>query len=68
MTCFDEAFVRLAAATSQIGLSDIASAEEHLATADGLAKAWSDDSLVTWYQDERRKVGTALADSLGEVR
>ncbi|MDE0190932.1 MAG: hypothetical protein OXQ90_06215 [Gammaproteobacteria bacterium] len=60
----DEAFIRLAAATSEIGLSDIASAEQHLATADGLAKAWSDESLVTWYQGERRRVATALADSL----
>ena len=60
----DEAFIRLAAATSEIGLSDIGSAEQHLATADGLAKAWSDESLVTWYQGERRRVATALADSL----
>ncbi|MDE0039530.1 MAG: hypothetical protein OXU77_18530 [Gammaproteobacteria bacterium] len=60
----DEAFIRLAAATSQIGLSDVASAKEHLATADGLAEAWSDESLVTWYRGERRKVAAAL----GEVR
>jgi len=31
--------------------------------ADELAKAWSDESLVTWYQGERRKVTTALADT-----
>ena len=60
----DEAFIRLAAATSQIGLSDIPSAKEHLAAPDGLAEAWSDESLVTLYQGERRKV----ANALGEVR
>ena len=59
----DEAFIHLAAATSQVGLSDIASAKEHLATADGLAEAWSDESLATWYQGERRKVATALANT-----
>lgn len=60
----DEAFIRLAAATSRIGLSDIASAREQLATADELAKEWSDESLVTWFQGERRKVTTALASTL----
>lgn len=59
----DEAFIRLAAATAEIGLSGIASAKEHIATADGLAKAWSDESLVAWYQGERRKVATALANA-----
>ena len=59
----DEAFIRLAAATSKIGLSDVASAREQLAAADRLAKAWSDESLVTWYQGERRKAATALANT-----
>ena len=59
----DEAFVRLAAATSKIGLVDVASAKEHLATADGLAKEWSDESLVAWFKGERRKVATALANT-----
>ena len=59
----DEAFVRLAAATSRIGLVDVASANEHLAAADSLAKEWSDESLVTWYQGERLKVTNALANN-----
>ncbi|MCY3841581.1 MAG: hypothetical protein OXH09_23550 [Gammaproteobacteria bacterium] len=59
----DEAFIRLAAAASRIGLSDIASAREQLAAADELAKEWSDESLATWFQGERRKVTTALANT-----
>lgn len=59
----DEAFIRLAAATSQIGLADVASAREQLATADQLAKEWSNESLVTWFKGERRKVATALANT-----
>lgn len=58
----DEAFIRLAAARSHIGLSDTASAKEHLATADELAEAWAEESLTTWYQGERRKVDSALGE------
>ncbi|MDE0420260.1 MAG: hypothetical protein OXK76_05130 [Gammaproteobacteria bacterium] len=58
----DEAFIRLAAARSYIGLAETASAEEELATADELAEAWSEASLTTWYQGERRKVDAALGD------
>ena len=58
----DEAFIRLAAARSHIGLSDMKSAEQPLATADALAGAWSEKSLTTWYQGERRKVDSAMGD------
>ena len=58
----DEAFIQLAAARSHIGLSDTASAKEHLATADELAEAWTEPSLTTWYEGERRKVDAALGD------
>lgn len=58
----DEAFIRLAAARSHIGLSDMKSAEQHLATADELAGTWSEESLTTWYQGERRKVDSAMGD------
>lgn len=58
----DEAFIRLAAARSHLGLSDTPSAEEHLATADELTKAWTEPSLTTWYEGERRKVDAALGD------
>ena len=52
----DEAFIRLAASVAFIGVSDIESAREQLAHADALVESWSDESLVSWYQNERAKV------------
>ena len=54
----DEAFVRLAACAAYSGLGNVDSATEQLAQADALAASWSDESLVSWYQDERTKVTT----------
>ena len=62
---FSDAGVVIAAASSQIGLADVASAKEQLATADQLAGEWSDESLMTWFKGERRKVATALANTRG---
>ena len=56
----DEAFIRLAAADAHQGLSDAESATEFLAAADELVEAWSDESLVAWYQRDRKRVAGAL--------
>jgi tetratricopeptide (TPR) repeat protein len=52
----DEAFVRLAAANSHLGLSSDADYVVELQKADALAASWDDDSLYAWYQEERAKV------------
>lgn len=54
----DEAFIRLAAATAHVGLSETASAAECLAKADQLSATWTDQSLVDWFRSERGKVRT----------
>ena len=64
----DEAFIRLAVANAHIGLSDAESAAEHLARADELVSAWSDESLVAWYQRDRAQVSSALRGETEKTR
>ena len=62
----DEAFVHLAASAAYGGLGNVDAASEQLTQADALVESWSDESLVSWYQDERAKVtaGNKATDAL----
>lgn len=59
----DEAFIHLAASVAYSGLDELTSATEQLAKADALVESWSDESLVSWYQDERAKVTAEMRET-----
>ncbi len=52
----DEAFIRLAAAEAHLRLGDQKNHRSELHRADELAASWEDESLCSWFADERRKV------------